>query len=96
MVHRIPDLPDVFAQVWHEAGGTDATGGDYTLEHRDGAAGRHFQAVVDGSGAVIAAMTGWARQETGWDTGPAWSPLDMGAAREVPPLDQAPEADRSP
>ncbi|MYR57408.1 hypothetical protein GTY54_14615, partial [Streptomyces sp. SID625] len=27
VVQRIPDLPDVFVQVWHEAGG------DYTLEH---------------------------------------------------------------
>ncbi|MFD5511418.1 DUF6891 domain-containing protein [Streptomyces sp. NPDC127051] len=40
VVHRIPDLPDVFAQVWHEAGG------GYTLEHRDGAADRHFQVRV--------------------------------------------------
>lgn len=38
VVQRIPDLPDVFAQVRHEAGGA------YTLEHRDGAAGRHIQA----------------------------------------------------
>nr|BFD87320.1 hypothetical protein StreXyl84_67210 [Streptomyces sp. Xyl84] len=81
VVQRIPDLPDVFAQVWHE------TGGGYTLEHRDGAADRHFQAVVDGPEAVIAAITGWACQEAGWDGGPAWSPLDMGPAREVPPLD---------
>ncbi|MYX44511.1 hypothetical protein GTW59_26130, partial [Streptomyces sp. SID89] len=34
VVQRIPDLPDVFVQVWHE------TGGDYTLEHRDGSADR--------------------------------------------------------
>ncbi|MGW4894869.1 DUF6891 domain-containing protein [Kitasatospora sp. NPDC004240] len=81
VVQRIPDLPDVFVQVWHEAGG------DYTLEHRDGAADRHFQVMVDGPGGVIAAMTGWARQEAGWDAGLAWSPLDMGPADEVPPLD---------
>lgn len=81
IVQRIPDLPDVFAQVWHEAGG------DYTLEYRDGAADRHFQAMVDGPGTVIAAMTGWARQEAGWDGGLAWSLLDMGPTREVPPLD---------
>ncbi|MGW1747100.1 DUF6891 domain-containing protein [Streptomyces sp. NPDC002092] len=83
VVQRIPDLPDVFAQVWHE------TGGDYTLEHRDGAADRHFQALVGGPEAVIAAMTGWARQEAGWDGGPAWSLVDMGPARQVPPLDIA-------
>lgn len=81
VVQRIPDLPDVFAQVWHEAGG------DYTLEYRDGAFDRHFQAMVDGPEVVSAAITGWARQETGWDSGPAWSLLDMGPAREVPPLD---------
>ncbi|MFF3285956.1 DUF6891 domain-containing protein [Streptomyces sp. NPDC003023] len=81
VVQRIPDLPDVFAQVWHKAGG------DYTLEYRDGAADRHFQVMVDGPEVVIAAMTGWARQETGWDAGIVWSLLDMGPAREVPPLE---------
>ncbi|MFI1973276.1 DUF6891 domain-containing protein [Streptomyces cinnamoneus] len=81
VVQRIPDLPDVFAQVWHTAGG------DYTLEHRDGAADRHFQAMADTPEAVIAALTGWARQEDGWDTGLAWSLLDMGHTPEVPPLD---------
>ncbi|WP_055600680.1 DUF6891 domain-containing protein [Streptomyces aureus] len=81
VVQRIPDLPDVFAQVWHK------TGGGYTLEHREGAATRHFQVMTDGPEAVIAAMTGWARQEAGWDAGLDWSPLDMGPAREVPPLD---------
>ncbi|WP_405828500.1 DUF6891 domain-containing protein [Streptomyces sp. NBC_01176] len=81
VVQRVPDLPDVFAQVWHEAGG------DYTLEHRDGAADRHFQATVGASEAVTAAITGWARQEAGWDGGLAWSLPDMGPAREVPPLD---------
>ncbi|MFI7403809.1 DUF6891 domain-containing protein [Streptomyces sp. NPDC049541] len=83
VVQRIPDLPDVFVQVWHE------TGADYTLEHRDGAADRHFQALVGGPEAVIAAITGWARREAGWDGGLAWSLLDMGPAREVPPLDLA-------
>ncbi|MFC8290799.1 DUF6891 domain-containing protein [Streptomyces sp. NPDC057242] len=81
VVQRIPDLPDVFAQVWHE------TGGDYTLEHRDGAPDRHFQVMTGGPEAVAAAMTGWARGEAGWDDGLSWSPLDMGPAREVPPLD---------
>ncbi|MFF4298443.1 DUF6891 domain-containing protein [Streptomyces vinaceus] len=81
VLQRIPDLPDVFAQVWHEAGG------DYTLEYRDGCADRHFQAVVDGPEAVVAVLTAWAREEAGWDGGPAWSPLDLGPARTVPPLD---------
>lgn len=81
VVQRIPDLPDVFAQVWHQAGG------DYTLEYRDGAADRHFQVRVDGPEAVIAAMNGWARQEAGWGGGLTWSLLDMGPSQEVPPLD---------
>ncbi|MEU8585455.1 hypothetical protein AB0C59_00345 [Streptomyces sp. NPDC048664] len=81
VVQRIPDLPDVFAQVWHQAGG------DYVVEHRDGAADRHFRAVTEGPGAVIAAMTGWARQEAGWDGALAWSLLDLGSPPETPPLD---------
>ncbi|MER5198653.1 DUF6891 domain-containing protein [Streptomyces sp. NPDC002755] len=83
VVHRIPDLPDVFAQVWHEAGG------NYTLEHRDGAADRHFQVMVDSSEAVIAEMSGWARQEPGRSTDLAWSRWDMGLTGEVPSLDLA-------
>ncbi|MFG2821618.1 DUF6891 domain-containing protein [Kitasatospora sp. NPDC048365] len=81
VVQCIPDLPDVFAQVWHKAGG------DYTVEYRDGAADRHFQAMADGPEVVIAAMTGWARQEAGWGGDLVWSLLDMGPVREVPPLD---------
>ncbi|MGA5821012.1 DUF6891 domain-containing protein [Kitasatospora sp. NPDC094028] len=83
VVHRIPDLPDVFAQVYHRAGG------DYELEYRDGSADRHFQVMTDRPEVVIAALAGWARQEAGWDGGLAWSLLDMGPAREVPPLDLA-------
>ncbi|MFS4091234.1 DUF6891 domain-containing protein [Streptomyces sp. AF1A] len=81
VVQRIPDLPDVFAQVWHQAGG------DYTLEHRDGAADRHFEVTTGSPEVVAAAVTGWARQEAGWDDGLAWSPLDMGPAQEAPALD---------
>ncbi|MFJ9339968.1 DUF6891 domain-containing protein [Streptomyces sp. NPDC101733] len=81
VVQRVPDLPDVFAQVWHKAGG------DYAVEHRDGAADRHFQGVTDRSDGVIAALAGWARQEPGWDAGLTWSLLDMGPTVEVPPLD---------
>ncbi|MFF1954533.1 DUF6891 domain-containing protein, partial [Kitasatospora herbaricolor] len=88
VVQRIPDLPDVFIQVWHEAGG------DYTLQHRAGAADRHFQVMVDSPETVTAAMTGWAARAPGWDTPLAWSLLDMGAAPEVPPLDLS-ENDRT-
>ncbi|MFJ3947932.1 DUF6891 domain-containing protein [Streptomyces griseoaurantiacus] len=81
VLQRIPDLPDVFAQVWHEAGG------DYTVEYRDGDADRHFRASTEDPGAVAAVLTGWARQEAGWHSGVAWSPLDLGPVREMPPLD---------
>ncbi|MEU3874010.1 MULTISPECIES: hypothetical protein [Streptomyces] len=80
VVQRIPDLPDVFMQVWHEAGG------DYMVEHRAGAADQHYQAVLRGPEAVAAAMTGWARQQDGWDAGPDWVRLDMPAPEPVPPL----------
>ncbi|MFI9649560.1 hypothetical protein ACIHAA_25100, partial [Streptomyces sp. NPDC052040] len=80
VLQRVSDLPDVFAKVRHRVGG------DYTLEYRDGAADRHFRAAADGPEAVIAAMTGWARQDTGWDAGPDWSLLDLAPAAEVPPL----------
>ncbi len=43
--------------------------------------------MVDRPEGVIAALTGWARQEDGWDAGLAWSLLDMGPTREVPLLD---------
>lgn len=38
---------------------------------------------------MIAAITRWARREAGWDSGPAWTLLDMGPTREVPTLDLA-------
>ncbi|MDF2256738.1 DUF6891 domain-containing protein [Streptantibioticus ferralitis] len=81
VVQRIPDLPDVFIQVWH------GTGGDYTLEHRDGGHDRHFRVMLDGPEAVIEAMTGWARLEPGWDTGLDWAHPELGPAPDpVPPL----------
>lgn len=79
VVQRIPDLPDVFVQVWHE------TGGDYTLEHRAGAPDRHFQVRVDAPEAVVAAMLGWARHEDDWDAGLGWEPLDLGPAPAAAP-----------
>ena len=82
VVQRIPDLPDVFLQVWHEAGG------DYTVEHRDGGPERHFQVTLGEPEPVIAALTGWARQEHEWGLGLDWTPLDLGPAPDpAPPLD---------
>ncbi|MFF0408871.1 DUF6891 domain-containing protein [Kitasatospora sp. NPDC004745] len=85
VVQRIPDLPDVYIQVWH------AEGGDYELEHRDGSAERHFGVRLDEPEAVVAAMTGWSRGEPGWGAGLDWRPLATGPAPEpVPPLDLPP------
>ncbi|TPQ21774.1 DUF6891 domain-containing protein [Streptomyces sporangiiformans] len=81
-VQRIPDIPSVFAQVWHEEGG------DYRLEHRlrdDQFSGTNLtdpERVAD-------ALTGWARQRDGWDAGLAWEPVDLGPREEIPEL--APE-----
>ncbi|GAT68082.1 cAMP-binding protein [Planomonospora sphaerica] len=81
VVQRIPDLPEVFVQVWHE------NGGDYVLEHRDGAPDRHFQTVLDDPGPVIAAITRWARPEEDWDSGLDWTSLDLGPSEPPPPLE---------
>ncbi|MFB9890555.1 DUF6891 domain-containing protein [Planobispora takensis] len=81
VVQQIPDLPDVFIQVWHE------DEGEYTLEHRDGAPDRHFQTDLDGPEPVVAAMIRWARQEDGWDSGLDWTPLDLGLPESPPPLE---------
>ncbi|MFI1283892.1 DUF6891 domain-containing protein [Streptomyces sp. NPDC020858] len=82
VVQTIPDLPDLFIQVWHRAGG------DYTLEHRAGSPDLHFGTSVDGPGAVAAALTAWAdgRRE-GWDAGLLWEPVELPPAEPVPPLD---------
>ena len=80
VVERIPDLPDVYIQVVHRPGE------GYTLEHRDGAPDRNFQARLDGPEPVVAAMTGWARLNDGWDAGIAWEALDLGPTpAPVPP-----------
>ncbi|MET7731578.1 hypothetical protein ABZT02_09430 [Streptomyces sp. NPDC005402] len=79
VLQRIPDRPDVFAQVWHESGGV------YQLEHREsrdsfsGTELTHPDAVAD-------ALTGWAREEAGWDTGIAWAPVAVDPPEEVPEL----------
>ncbi|GAA0646601.1 hypothetical protein GCM10009535_25330 [Streptomyces thermocarboxydovorans] len=77
VLQRIPDLPDVFAQVWHESGG------DYRLEHRLGADGL-FGTDLPDAGPVADLLTGWARQEPGWDTGVGWTPVELGPEEEVP------------
>ncbi|MDL5201167.1 hypothetical protein [Streptomyces sp. ALI-76-A] len=81
-VQRIPDIPDVFAQVWHEEGG------DYRLEHRLGEDGFHGVNLTD-PGRVAGLLTGWALQEAGWDAGVGWEPVDLGPREEVPELPDA-------
>ncbi|KFG00267.1 hypothetical protein IQ62_14590 [Streptomyces scabiei] len=88
VVQRIPDVPDVFVQVWHERtddGTDDDTGGEYQLEHREGR-DRFFGAVLTDPERVAEAMTGWARRTPGWETGIDWTPLDHDAPEEVPEL----------
>ncbi|MFD7335510.1 DUF6891 domain-containing protein [Streptomyces violascens] len=81
VVQRIPDLPDVFVQVWHDAGGA------YTLEYRDGGPDRHFGTTLEGPAPVIAAMTGWARAREDWNAGLDWERLDLELPAPVPPLE---------
>jgi hypothetical protein len=79
ILQRIPDIPDVFAQVWHEEGG------DYRLEHRLGE--DEFSATnLTDPGRVADLLTGWARQEADWDAGAGWEPVDLGPGEEIPEL----------
>ncbi|WP_369237661.1 hypothetical protein AB5J56_32065 [Streptomyces sp. R21] len=80
VVQRIPDIPDVFVQVWHESGGA----GDYRLEYRDSRE-LFFGTDLDDSGRVADALVGWVRKEDGWDAGIDWEVLDT-AREEVPEL----------
>ncbi|MFD3457297.1 DUF6891 domain-containing protein [Streptomyces sp. NPDC058691] len=80
IVQRIPDLPDVFIQVWHRFGE------GCVLEHRDGGHDRHFQVLLDTPEPAVAAMTGWARREQGWDEGFAWKRLKLRVPKRVRPL----------
>ncbi|MFI0034590.1 DUF6891 domain-containing protein [Streptomyces mutabilis] len=79
VVQRIPDIPDVFAQVWHE------DGGDYRLEYR-AAEDLFFGTDLDECDRVADLLTGWARQEPGWDSGVDWEPVDLGPEQHVPEL----------
>ncbi|WP_371592693.1 hypothetical protein [Streptomyces virginiae] len=72
VVERIVEDPDVYIQVWRDAGA------DYQVEHRDGSAERHFQAHLPTAAEVVEVMARWARQEKGWDVGPGWQPLHLG------------------
>ncbi|MFI8323122.1 DUF6891 domain-containing protein [Streptomyces sp. NPDC085529] len=83
ILQRVPDLPDVYAQVWREGGG------EYQLEYRDGCPTRHFQTKAGGAARVAAALAGWARGEDGWDAGFEWRLLDFPPTPVVPELPDA-------
>lgn len=76
---RIPDVPDDYLQVWHEAGG------GYDLEYRDGDPGRHYEVSLPAAGQVVAAMTSWAARAPAWDASLAWQHLHLPAAIPPPP-----------
>jgi hypothetical protein len=82
VAQRIPDVPDVFIQVWHEEGS-----GEYQLEHREGR-DRFFGGVLSDRERVAEAMTGWARRTEGWDSGIEWTPVEHDAPEDVPELPQ--------
>ncbi|MFF8269299.1 hypothetical protein ACF059_18180 [Streptomyces sp. NPDC016562] len=71
IVERFVVDPDVYIQVWRDEGE------DYQLEHRAGAADRHFQAYLPTAAEVVEVMARWARQEKDWDAGPAWERLHL-------------------
>ncbi|MFD5536516.1 DUF6891 domain-containing protein [Streptomyces sp. NPDC127079] len=77
VAQRIPDLPDVFAQIWHEEGG------DYRLEHRLGAARFSGTDLTDPDRAADL-LVDWAREDDGWDAGVDWEQV------AVPPREAAP------
>lgn len=79
VVQRIPDIPDVFVQVWHEQGR------DYQLEYREGRE-HFFGTVLTDPGRVADTMVGWVRRDDGWDAGIDWEPVEADSPEEVPEL----------
>lgn len=67
VMSRLPEVPEFYAQVWHE------TGAGYELEYREGAADRHYRTLLEEPETVAAALAGWARQEPGWGAGLEWT-----------------------
>ncbi|MFJ7072783.1 DUF6891 domain-containing protein [Streptomyces sp. NPDC098781] len=86
VMQRIPDVPEVFAQVWHERGG------DYRLEYRESRE-RFFGTVVADTEAVADALVGWALQRDGWGEGFTWTPVAVDPPQEVPELPHAVRAE---
>ncbi|MFF0478693.1 DUF6891 domain-containing protein [Streptomyces sp. NPDC004284] len=80
VLQRTPDLPDVFAQVWH------ADGEHFQLEHRAGAPERHFEARLDTTERVAEVLAAWARGAAGRDAGVSWTNMGFPPAPAVPEL----------
>lgn len=78
-LQRIPDRPDVFAQVRHQFGGV------YTVEFSDRGGKRQFRTITVLPEVAIAALVAWARQEPR-DRRLSWTRLRP-ATPKVPPLD---------
>jgi len=80
VIQRVPDLPDVFAQVWHQSGGA------YEMEHRTSRTA-FFRTELADPAAVADVLVGWAREGNGWDRGVSWAPIDFDTEQEdVPEL----------
>ncbi|MFE7277705.1 DUF6891 domain-containing protein [Streptomyces sp. NPDC057623] len=79
VVQRIPDLPDVFAQVWHE------DGAGFRVEHRVGDEGFYGADLAD-AGQVADLVVGWARQDVAWDAGVVWEAVEQAPRDVVPEL----------
>ncbi|AZQ34283.1 hypothetical protein EJ357_12980 [Streptomyces cyaneochromogenes] len=82
VMQRIPDVPDVFAQLWHERGG------DYQLEHRESRE-RFLGTIIPDAETVADALVGWARQRGGWDGRFGWTPVAADPPEQVPELPRA-------
>ncbi|MET8980380.1 hypothetical protein ABZX85_32720 [Streptomyces sp. NPDC004539] len=76
VVQRVPDLPDVFAQVWHR------TGEEYRFEHRASRA-EFFGTEAWEPEAVADALVGWAAGAAGWESGFDWSRVDADPPQDV-------------
>ncbi|MGW4379720.1 DUF6891 domain-containing protein [Kitasatospora sp. NPDC004531] len=86
VLQRVPDLPDTYAQACPEDGA-------WTVEHRAGSPARHYGTRVADVEQVAALLLGWARQDDGWDAGPAWERMEFDvpepAPLELPAEDEA-------
>ncbi|MET9955540.1 hypothetical protein ABZ135_28895 [Streptomyces sp. NPDC006339] len=85
ILQRIPDLPAVFAQVWHDGSGP------YQVEHRAGAPELHFETRLDEPAEVAEVLTAWARggadfAACGEAGGIVWENMDFPPDPAVPEL----------